>query len=80
MILSDFSETPIEEQVKEINREGKFVTYFIIGVYAVTLFQLHDYYVELYYHIPKLRVEQINCFDCTDKKLLPYLKKGKLDL
>lgn len=80
MILSAFSDAPIEEQVKEICREGKFVTHLVKGVYAITLFQLHDYYVELYFHLPKLRVEQVNCFDCTAKQLLPYFKKGKLNL
>ena len=80
MILSTFSEVQINEQVTEISRNGKFVTHLFKGVYAITLFQFHDYYVELYFHLPKLRIEQVNCFDCNDKHLLPYLKKFKFKL
>lgn len=78
MILSSFSIMPIKDQVNEIRLNGEFVTHFLKGVYTVSLFQLNGYYVQLYFHLPKLRVEQVNCFDFNDKLLLPYLKKFSL--
>lgn len=80
MKLQAFSTATLDAQIKNILTNGHFVAYQINGVYAVNLFQLNDFYVETYFHLPTLNFQWVNCFDCNGKQLLPYLQKIKIKL
>ena len=75
----DFLVLSLEQQLEELFSNGIYLDFIIKGVYMVKLFQIKDYYIETYYHIEKNRFDRINSFDDTDK-LIPYLKKIKLDI
>lgn len=79
MKLKFFMSASLQEQKQEIKMNGSFVEHRVKGVYAIHLFQLHDYYVETYYHLHELRLDRVNCFDCDAKELTPYLKKIAID-
>ena len=75
----DFSELPEALKLVELLSKGVFLDFIIKGVYMVKLFQMKNYYVEVYYHIEKNRIDNIISFIDTNK-LKPYLNKIKLDI
>lgn len=75
----DFSELPQSLKLVELLSKGVFLEFIIKGVYMVKLFQMKNYYVEIYYHIENNRIDNIISFDDTNK-LKPYLNKIKLDI
>ena len=78
MKLHTFSQANLEAQIETIQTNGRLLAHQVKGVYAINLYQLHDYYVETYFHLLTLSFQWVNCFDSTAKELLPYLKKIKL--
>ena len=75
----EFSELPESLKLVELLAKGVFLDFIIKGVYMVKLFQLKNYYLEIYYHIEKNRIDNIISFDDTNK-LKPYLNKIKLNI
>ncbi len=79
MNYSTFNQMPALFQLGELSKQGVFLGYRIVGIYLVSLYQAHNFYVETFYHIEKHRIDEVISFENTDL-LIPYLKKIKIDL
>ena len=75
----DFLELSTSNKLTELASNGNFLDFTVKGVYLVKLFQLHNFYVEIYHHIEKDRTDSIIAFNNTNK-LAPYLNKIKIYL
>ena len=79
MQSSEFNQLSEFEQLLTLEKAGAYVGYQVKGAYLVKLYQLHHFYVELYWHIERNRMDAVKCFSSTEL-LAPYLKKMKVDL
>lgn len=70
--LAEFMDLPQELQFEVLHKHGVYVGKRKIQRQAVVLFQLHDFYVEVYYRQYRKTVDHIVSSNSTDI-LQPYL-------
>ncbi len=73
MTLQYFHALNKEKQQDVILRNGTFLMERTDGPFKIMLYQLEDFYVEVYILIPHNKVALFRCFD-TLELLDPYLK------
>ena len=72
MMLSHFKELPLKEMIIQTWQQGEFVTLRKSEDYIVLLYQVHNYYVEMYYNFCRKELDWVRPFSSTDD-LDPYL-------
>ena len=70
--LTEFRDLPQELQFEALHKHGVYVGKRKVGKQTVVLFQLHGFYVEVYYKQYRKIIEHIVTSDSTDI-LQPYL-------
>jgi hypothetical protein len=78
LLPADFANLPEEYQLQSIHLDGVFVGKRKVGNLHVILFQLHSFYVEIYYKKYRKTVDHIVVENSTEI-LLPYLEQIPID-
>ena len=74
MTLPEFKLMDYEKQVDLLHKEGVYVGKRKIFSQTVMLFQLHTFYVEVYYRVYRKVIDHLNCTSSTET-LEPYLEQ-----
>lgn len=69
-----FSALQKKEKLRLTNILGQYIGTRGEENYYIHLYQLHSFYVELFCHKQKSRIEKVHSFTSTDE-LIPYLEK-----
>ena len=72
MNLYEFSQLHEDDQAQTVWNYGEHIATKYINLYAVLLWQLDGFYVEMFYNRLDDKIEKIRSFIST-KKLAPYL-------
>jgi hypothetical protein len=70
--LTEFIDVPQSVQFEVLHKHGVYVGKRKIDKQTVVLFQLHGFYVEVYYKHYRKVIDRLDLSDSTDM-LLPYL-------
>jgi len=74
MTLPEFKSMDYEKQIDLLHKEGVYVGKRKIFSRTVILFQLHTFYVEVYYRVYRKVIGHLNCAASTEI-LDPYLEQ-----
>jgi len=74
MTLPEFKLMDYEKQIDLLHKEGVYVGKRKIFSRIVILFQLHTFYVEVYYRVYRKVIDHLNCTSSTET-LEPYLEQ-----
>jgi hypothetical protein len=70
--LADFLKLGMDEQVELLHRDGTYVGKREVNSQVAVLFQLHDFYAEIWYLDYRRHIDRIRASASTEL-LLPYL-------
>ena len=77
MTKNEFNARPSGEQRRILLEQGAYLGHRKDNPWSVLLYQLRDYYVEVYFSMENLDIRHIEAFDDTDR-LDPYLENISL--
>ena len=63
MTLREFDKLPIDEKALYLWENRAMTSDYVNGAFTVLLYQVHDFYVEIYYHTSLNEVYLISTFD-----------------
>lgn len=78
MTLHDFQTLALADKVKVLYREGDFVTAIRYYGYKVNLYLLAGFYVEVFFHHLKDKIEKVEPADFASTRLKFYTDQIKL--
>jgi len=73
MTISEYNKLSQEMQFEELYNNGVHISDRADDEYCIILFQLYDFYVELYFHIEHNSLKKVVIFNNADF-LKPYLE------
>jgi len=79
MKLSEFKQLPQKAQIDVLYNQGTYVGKRRAGSMIIVLYQVEDFYVEIYYREYRRHISRINCFLSTCF-LDPYLDQMNVEL
>ena len=77
--MQDFEDLPEEQKLNNIRKDGAYIGKRKIEEFVIVLYQLNNFYIEIYYDNYRKYINRFNCFDSTEL-LDPYLDKMELNL
>jgi hypothetical protein len=78
MTLYDFNILREADQYNELSKHGVMIAELMEEEYKIFLYQIHSFYVELYYNRVDKRVKRLVSFSSTDS-LEVYLDQIEID-
>lgn len=74
-----FNQMSTKEKAVYASLHGTYQTYRTLGVFVVQLFQLNDFFIEIYFNSKTNKVAWVQTFT-SDRYLEPYLEVIHFDL
>ena len=74
MTTYDFNGLDVWAQADSLYKHGVFLSDRQSDLYLILLYQIHGFYVEVYFHKGKSKIVRFRSFSNSDR-LLPYLEK-----
>jgi len=75
MHFNEFLQLNETEQVELLWYNGEQIGRRKEDDYLILLYQVEEFYVEVFYHRKERVIKSYMSFDCSDRRLLPYLDK-----
>lgn len=79
MTASDFDDLPVEARLQWIYFEGEFVMDIRYYEYKINLYQVKNFYIEVFYHHKKDQIVKIRTLDHTCSRMKFYADQVKLE-
>jgi hypothetical protein len=78
MLMRDFLDQTTDEKLYNIRQYGVYIGKCKFDDFVVVLYQINEFYIEIYYDSYRLHINKFNCFTSTEF-LDPYLEKIEID-
>lgn len=80
MKADEFERLPIENQMQWLHFEGEFVMDIRYYEFKVNLYQLKDFFIEVFYHHKEDRIAKVLVLNKNCNRMKFYADQVKLDL